>query len=68
MKTQTDLIRRCRWCELRTGKPSYFVNDEWQPVLHPQKLFGDEAQFTDGICPDCHANEIAKLNKLNLKD
>ena len=64
MDTEQNLIRRCRWCRERTGQPRYFFRGEWIYVPHQKHLFGD-AQFTDGICPECFAHETAKFEMVN---
>jgi hypothetical protein len=49
----TTLVRRCLWCRERIGAPSYFTDGEWVKVFCQERVFGDEVEFTDGICPDC---------------
>jgi hypothetical protein len=55
---QTTLIRRCKWCVSRIGQPRYVVYGNWTTV----ESVDDSFDFTDGICPDCHAKLMHDLN------
>ena len=56
-----ELVRRCRWCELRIGATRYFLDGVWERVFSVPHFFGYNPIFTDGICPECLAVEKAKL-------
>ena len=59
-------VRRCKWCIARTGAATYFEDGDWIHEPNPIHYFGT-AEFTDGICPDCLAGEMAKIKRLNQK-
>lgn len=50
------LIRRCKWCVGRIGRPSYYLDGQWRPAENLP-----EGDFTDGICPDCFARQTRRL-------
>lgn len=71
----TQFVRRCKWCILRIGSPRYVIGGDWKvshvktaavfaqswPVLG--RFIPEQGPFTDGICPDCFAKEMAKVIK-----
>jgi hypothetical protein len=60
-----ELVRRCRWCELRLGEARYFLDGVWERVFSVPHLFGPAPHFTDGICPECFAVQSAEIVRIS---
>jgi hypothetical protein len=60
------VVRRCLWCEAAKGAASFFVDGEWIAVHSPFHLFG-HCEFTDGICPECFAEQTRKHQQKESK-
>lgn len=60
-RREGELVRRCLWCVQSIRMPSYYVGGTWQTVISPARFFGADAQFTDGICPECAVLEQRKV-------
>ena len=62
---EENFVRRCRWCEQRTGAARYFDGVDWIHQPNPVHYFGS-AQFSDSICPECAEVMAGELRRLNL--
>jgi hypothetical protein len=64
MNNELKPCGRCKWCIARIGVESYRMpSGVWHKGLCVP-LSGD---FTDGICPDCFAQEKEKILAMKLQ-
>jgi hypothetical protein len=54
------MISRCKWCK----PPRYLIHGEWTSLRDPMRYFGDEAEFTDTLCPECFTNQKKKIAEM----
>lgn len=59
-------IARCKWCIERLGRERYRVDGVWEGIFSPAHFFGD-AEFTDGICPECLALKKAEAREFHSR-